>query len=80
MKQFRSVALAFLVVLSIPLRAQQQQQADPTTVGSWNRCCTIDRMYVDEVNKQELVDAAHRPDPGGIDPHPSTFRRRISKK
>ncbi|MCC6939292.1 MAG: S41 family peptidase [Flavobacteriales bacterium] len=71
MKQFRSVALAFLVVLSIPLRAQQQQQqADPTTVGTLESLLYhIDRMYVDEVNKQELVDAAIVRILEELDPH-----------
>ena len=71
MKQFRSVALAFLVVLSIPLRAQQQQQqADPTTVGKLESLLYhIDRMYVDEVNKQELVDAAIVRILEELDPH-----------
>ncbi len=71
MKQFRSVALAFLVVLSIPLRAQQQQQqADPTTVGKLESLLYhIDRMYVDDVDKDKLVDAAIVSMLAELDPH-----------
>ena len=68
MSVIRSTALALLFPLS--LIASAQQQADPNTIGKLEQLLYhIDRMYVDDVNKQQLVDAAIVRMLEELDPH-----------
>lgn len=68
MSVIRPTALALLLPLSFI--ASAQQQADPNTIGKLEQLLYhIDRMYVDDVNKQQLVDAAIVRMLEELDPH-----------
>ncbi|MBK6830627.1 MAG: PDZ domain-containing protein [Flavobacteriales bacterium] len=66
----RTAVLAFAASLALQASSQQQTQQDPTTVGKLESLLYhIDRMYVDDVNKQQLVDAAIVRMLEELDPH-----------
>lgn len=68
LKNARLVSAVILAVLS--LRATAQQAQDPATVGKLESLLYhIDRMYVDDVDKKQLVDAAIVRMLEELDPH-----------
>ena len=68
MLMYRSLLLSAAAAISLQATCQQQQ--DPTTVGKLESLLYhIDRMYVDDVNKQQLVDAAIVRMLEELDPH-----------
>ncbi len=70
MIRYRSILLALSAGLAVQAISQQQTQQDPTTVGKLESLLYhIDRMYVDDVNKQQLVDAAIVRMLEELDPH-----------
>lgn len=61
---------ACIALLALHVPAQAQQQEDPATVGKLSSLLYhIDRMYVDDVDKQKLVDAAIVSMLEELDPH-----------
>jgi len=61
---------ACIALLASPFSTQAQQQEDPATVGKLSSLLYhIDRMYVDDVDKQKLVDAAIVSMLEELDPH-----------
>ncbi len=61
---------AFIALLALPLVSPAQQQEDPLTTGKLSSLLYhIDRMYVDDVDKQKLVDAAIVSMLEELDPH-----------
>jgi len=61
---------ACIALLASPFSTRAQQQEDPATVGKLSSLLYhIDRMYVDDVDKQKLVDAAIVSMLEELDPH-----------
>lgn len=68
----RSAAFAAMLFLALPARPQQQPSPsqDPATIGKLESLLYhIDRMYVDDVDKRQLVDAAIVRMLEELDPH-----------
>lgn len=61
---------ACIALFALPFSGKAQQQEDPATVGKLSSLLYhIDRMYVDDVDKQKLVDAAIVSMLEELDPH-----------